>query len=82
MSAEDKDLSPAAARLARAAPREWAEFKAAYRKYADSQRDLLVRATLEELQRSQGRAQQCANEAALFDEAVNAADRIAARLAK
>jgi len=79
---EDQDLSPAAARLARAAPREWEEFKLAFKKYADKTKDHCVQAQLDELQKSQGRAQQTAKLAVLFDDAVNAADRISERAGK
>ena len=77
--AEDADLSPVLARLSQAAPAEWKEFKAAFRKYADKKRDALVRASLDELQKSQGRAQECAHLIALHDDAVTAADRIRMR---
>ena len=76
---EDPDISPAAAELARSAPEAWARFKDAYKRYAERVRDDLLKASLDELQKSQGRAQQCAREIALLDDAVNAADRIRAR---
>jgi len=76
---EDEFVSPAAGRLALAAPAEWAEFKTAFTKYANSKLKQLAESSLEELQRSQGRAQQCNTLALLFEDAVNAANRISAR---
>lgn len=76
---EDLGLTPPAARLARAAPNEWKEFVIAFRKYADQQRDYCVQATLDELQRTQGRAQATGVIATLLDDAVTAADRMSAR---
>lgn len=78
MSTFDKDLTRPAARLALAAPREWEEFRAAFKKFVDARRDQLVQASLDELQRAQGRAQQCNSLAALFDDAVDAANRAGA----
>jgi hypothetical protein len=80
--AEDKDLSPAAASLARAAPREWIEFKAAMDKYAARQRENLMNTSLDELQRSQGRAQACNTVALLMADAEKAAERISERLVR
>jgi hypothetical protein len=76
---ENLILSVPAAALMRAAPVEWATFKEALKRYADEQRDNLVRASLDELQRSQGRAQQCSQLVALFEDAGIAADRISER---
>lgn len=79
---DDKDLTLPAAALARAAPREWAEFMIAFRKYTDGQRDHVVQATLEELQRAQGRAQNSTVLFSLLEDAVKAADRISVRAGK
>ena len=79
---EDKILSVPMARLAMSAPREWDEFKAAFRKYSEAQRDLLVQSPIEGLQRIQGMALQCSQLMALFEDAVKAADRIAERAAR
>lgn len=80
--AEDEILSIPAAQLARRSPDEWAEFKAAFKAYAAKQRDLLVQASLLELQKSQGRAQEARHLVSLFDDAVQAADRISERAGK
>lgn len=82
MSTASDELSVAAAQLARAAPQQWDNFKAVHRRFADRYRDQLVKADLNELQKSQGRAQQCALYVALFDDAVNAADRLSERAAR
>lgn len=79
---EDSDLTHAAARLARAAPREWEEFKIGFRKYADTKRDQLVTSDLNELQKSQGRAQACHMLVLLFGDAVKASDLMAERANK
>ena len=80
--AEDKDLTEPAARLALAAPRQWDEFRAAFKKFADARRDLLVQASPDEVLKVQGRAQQCTLLVALFDDAVNAANRVKAPAAQ
>jgi hypothetical protein len=74
--AEDKDLTEPAARLARSAPGEWREFLEAFRKYTDARKDNCVLAQLDELQRSQGRAQQCVQLVALLSDAIKSADRM------
>lgn len=76
--AVDKDLTVPAARLALAAPREWKEFLAAFQKFAEARRDQLVQASLDELQRTQGRAQQCNLLVALLNDAIEAANRVTA----
>jgi ABC-type Na+ efflux pump permease subunit len=80
--AEDEILSIPAAQLSHAAPREWAEFKAALKLYAETVREDLVRAQIDELQRAQGRAQNCAHLVRLFDHAVEAASRITDRASR
>jgi hypothetical protein len=72
---EDKTLSLPAAQLARAAPREWEQFKAAFRLFADLRRDELVAAGADELKRSQGRAQICVQINSLLEDCVKVADR-------
>jgi hypothetical protein len=54
----------------------------ALRLYTDAQRDFCVQATLEELQRTQGRAQNSVALYSLLDDAVKAADRISVRAGK
>lgn len=76
---EDQDLSPAAATLARRAPEEWKQFKAAMVRYAQRKREELMGASLDELQKSQGRAQACNAVALLLADAEKAADRISER---
>jgi predicted transcriptional regulator len=79
VTTEDPFISPAAARLSAAAPHAWDEFKAAFQKYTADQANRLVRAPREDLERAQGRAQQCTVLHALFDDAVAAARRIEER---
>ena len=79
MIAEDKDLTPAAASLSRAAPQEWEQFKAAFKRFADRKRDDIVYASLDELQKSQGRAQACHAVTQLLDDAGKAAERMSDR---
>lgn len=74
---QDPILSIPAAALARRAPEEWRAFLTAFKQYADAQRENLVRSSLDELQRSQGRAQNCSQLYTLLEDAVQAADRIA-----
>ena len=72
----DRDLTTPAAALARAAPPEWKAFLAAFKKYADRQRDEMLRAARDDLEKSQGRAQQCALLGTLLEDAVTSADRV------
>jgi len=76
---EDNHISQPAASLSRAAPREWEEFKTAFKKYAEGQRDSLMRASTEELQRAQGRAQACSALTMIFADAEKAAERASDR---
>jgi len=69
-----------AARLARAAPREWDEFRKAFRQYEATAKDNMV-LTQVDLLKFQGMALQCQVLAAAFDDALAAADRITARQA-
>lgn len=71
---ENEILSKPAARLAHAAPAEWKEFLTAYRAYAESIRDRMLRAPVTELQTSQGWAQHASELNLLLDDAVKAAD--------
>lgn len=57
------------AALARAAPREWAEFLAEWRSYADTKKDECIRAPVEVLQVAQGRAQNAVEMLNLFTKA-------------
>ncbi len=70
---EDQFITQPAAKLALAAPQEWANFLTAVRKLEEFQRGLLVQAPLEELQKSQGRAQALNGIANLLEDAVKAA---------
>jgi hypothetical protein len=72
----DKDLTLPAAALARSAPREWKAFIEAFKKYGDRQRDAMMAAARDELEKSQGRAQQCALLTPLLEDAVTSADRV------
>lgn len=76
---DDKTLILRAASLAHAAPREWAAFLESFQIYADGEARLCVQANAEDLQRMQGRAQQCALLSTLLSDAVKTADRIASR---
>ena len=76
---EDKHLSIPLARIAMSAPHEWEGLKAAFKRYSEAQRDLLVQAPAETVQRMQGMAMQCSQLIALMEDAVKAADRIAER---
>lgn len=76
---EDENLSPAAATLARIAPEAWKQFKVAMVRYAEKKREELMSTSLDELQRSQGRAQACNAIANILADAEKAAERISAR---
>jgi hypothetical protein len=71
----DEILTIPAARLASAAPQQWKDFLAAAREYANARRDELVRSPREEIEKQQGRAQQCVKFAELLSDAVAAANR-------
>jgi hypothetical protein len=73
---QDEKLTLAAAALARAAPNAWQEFLVALKAYADRRKDECVQSSLEELQRTQGRAQLAASLFDLLGDAVKDADRI------
>jgi hypothetical protein len=77
--AADKDLTTPAARLALAAPREWDEFMKGVMAHADTRRHELVNASLEEMPRAQGRAQEAALLAGFFRDAIAAANGFANR---
>lgn len=72
----EDELTLRAAALARAAPVSWGEFLAAFAAYADRRKTECIQAPIEELQRTQGRAQQAASLVTLFGEAVKNADRL------
>lgn len=76
---QDDKLTLVAAELARAVPNRWQEFLTAFKAYAEARKDECVKASLEELPRSQGRAQNAASLFDLFSNAVKNADSIAAR---
>jgi hypothetical protein len=73
-------LTVKAAILARAAPHEWRAFLAELAVHTAEVKDNLVKAPIEEIQRAQGRAQQCASLLTLLSGAVNNADRITDRI--
>ena len=75
-AAFDPDLTVPAAELASMAPKAWAEFRAAFRRYAEGRRDRLVQSSSEEILKLQGRAQECVQLVALFDDAVEAANHV------
>lgn len=75
MPQADRELVVKAASLAQSAPMEWRSFLEAFKSYSDDQRRLCIEAPLPELQRMQGRAQQCAMLISLFEGAVKSADR-------
>lgn len=79
MTAEDKHISRPAAALALANPRLWDEFIAAFKLYADDRRNELIQANLDQLQKAQGRAQQCSSLVSLLEDAVKAANSINTR---
>lgn len=72
----DQELIVKAAGLARAAPQAWSEFILAMNKFATAGAMLCVASPPEQLQRMQGRAQQCAEITTLFEDAVKSADRV------
>lgn len=78
---EDRYLTTPVANLARAAPHAWGEFLKAFAAYENEQRDNLVK-TVEEVTRYQGMALQCAALRAIFENAVQAHDRMEARRAQ
>lgn len=72
----DQELIIKAAALARSAPQAWSEFILAMNKFATAGAMLCVASPPDQLQRMQGRAQQCAEITTLFEDAVKSADRI------
>lgn len=81
LATEDKDLTTPAARLAMAAPEEWKAFLAAFKAHCDAKRDQLVNASLDEMQRAQGRAQHAASLHGTLSHAVEDANAMADRKA-
>ena len=65
-----------AAKVARRAPEEWANFLAEFQNYADARRDQCVSSPADTIFVAQGRAQQCASLLRLFEECVRAADQL------
>jgi len=76
---KDDKLSLVAAQLARAAPSSWQEFLVIFGQYANDRKNECVHSSLDELPRSQGRAQLVSSLFDLFSSALKDADRIAAR---
>lgn len=76
---QDDKLTLATAELSRAAPSCWKEFLAAFEAHAEARKSDLLRSSLEELQRAQGRAQLASSLFDLFSNAVKDAARIAER---
>lgn len=72
----DQELILKAASVATRAPMEWAGFVQALKEFADVKARECVSSPPEQLQITQGRAQQCASLVALFGDAVKSADRI------
>lgn len=79
MSPKDKNLLACIAALARAAPPEWREFMREFTAYSARVNADMVRAQPALVMLAQGRAQQVSELATEFGNAVNTADRIAAR---
>lgn len=76
---EDNILTHPSAHMARMAPAQWDNFKAAFRKYTDEAKNNMVKASPEQLAKTQGMAAQCVALLAIFEDAIAAADRMAAR---
>lgn len=72
----DRDLILKAANLARSAPKEWSDFLAAFKDYADTRRDQCVSSSPDALFVAQGRAQSCVALLRLFEDCLKAADQI------
>jgi hypothetical protein len=75
----DQDLVTKAANVATRAPQEWGLFIEALKSLATTSARECVNSPPEQLQRMQGRAQQCLELAILFEGAVKSATRIAAK---
>lgn len=69
-------LTPAAARLARAAPKEWNEFLGAYTAYTAEQTAYCIASPLEELPRAQGRAQIAQKTLGILADCLEASNKI------
>lgn len=72
----DKDLTIATADLARRSPEEWSKFLAAFRAHSNVRRDQCVSSPVEQLQVTQGRAQESVALLRIFETCLQAADRI------
>lgn len=77
VTADDK-LAIAAAKLERAVPNQWNEFKDAFAELSDAKRGEVVRAPADQVFVAQGRAQQCDELLTLFADALKKAERLAA----
>jgi hypothetical protein len=77
----DQAFVQAIAMLARAAPQEWGQFLNQFENYGKQQAMACVQSPPLELNRMQGRAQQCASLQDLFSHAVKTADRMAQKTA-
>lgn len=78
MNADEK-LIMSTVVLKRSAPKEWAEFVGEFRSFVERTRDRCVMCSLEDLQRTQGRAQGAKALLELFDNAENTAASIEKR---
>ncbi len=76
MVVDDKKLVIAAAALARGNSASWQQFVIALKEYARGKAHSCVMSSADEVQLSQGKAQQCAQLTSLFEDAVKTADRI------
>ena len=78
----DEELAIKVATLSRRAPQEWGEFLKAFDAYVEVRKEECIRAPLDMLQVTQGRAQNSATVLDLFRNAVSIADRIAIKAQK
>jgi hypothetical protein len=72
----EEDLILSAARLARVAPENWKQFLGALSSYSSQQITNCVQSSLEELPRSQGRAQATARLYGILADCLASADKI------
>lgn len=72
----EEELTLAAARLARSAPENWERFLGAFSSYSSQQITNCVQSSLEELPRSQGRAQITARLYGIMADCLASADKI------
>jgi len=76
----DIEFVKKSAALARAAPREWQEFLTEFSKYTESQKNLLVNATLDTTTLVQGMTRQCCLIEEKLKNAVQLADKFQSKL--